>query len=681
MKKKILLTLAMALMLVCVLAFSVSAADYVDDNGIKYTTTSSTTAKVADSRSTLTGTQAIIAEKITIDGTEYTVTAVDSNAFNGLTSLQTIYFPPTITKLGSSTFSSCSGLTAIYIDFANLTEIGTLGFSTGTNQNGYSNVKNDITIYSASEYGADAPAKMVTANFANITNFGWAACQGLNVENVIVGESLTYLQRQIFRGSTMKTVVLSSENLTRIDHYSLNSCSNLETVTIKSRNLTTIENNVFSNSTKVTSISIDLSKCTSIEANAFTFSSSYDGGNTTTQWYNLEGQKVVDLTNIKTLGGSGNSGAFASSNLGSADTIVWPEEITSFSGQVFRKANLKSIYLNAPADKSFSIDYYTVDGCPLTKVVIGNGFVVNFKLSQQCTAVFLGDSTTVSRNDVFTQSGSKLYYVALSGNTSLSNCEMIQIKDGTFLSSICGFDCAVTLADGTKETVFEAVHTYNDGVVNEEYCPIGAVVDYTCQLCKALKTEGEGTEHSHTVTVIVYNQGFLNAGLETYRCAGAGCTSTLAEGTATLPIFINHGYSASEASGSITQGFVVNREAYKNYVNAGGNLTFGLVAAVYSNATGFDTTDGKLFGADGVKKHDKIAVVDFTSREYDIMEMVVTGLNNYQDTPIYCCLYYVSDGQVGYINEGVEGETATAKTLSGVIGSEIEAVVPNKEEE
>ena len=144
---------------------------------------------------------------------------------------------------------------------------------------------------------------------------------------------------------------------------------------------------------------------------------------------------------------------------------------------------------------------------------------------------------------------------------------------------------------------------------------------------------------------------------------------------------LGNGYSANETGGAIVQGFVVNREAYKNYVNAGGNLTFGLVAAVYSNATGFDTTDGKLFGADGVKKHDKIAVVDFTSREYDIMEMVVTGLNNYQDTPIYCCLYYVSDGQVGYINEGVEGETATAKTLSGVIGSEIEAVVPNKEEE
>lgn len=654
MKKKIFLAIAIVAMLMCAFAISISAVDYVDENGIKYSTTSGTTAKVADSRSTLKGTKAIIAETITIDGKEYTVTAVDHNVFSGIATLETIYFPPTITTFGNQTFSNCQGLTSIYVDFSNVVSIGSLGFTTGTNQNSCDNVKTDIALYAPSEYGKEAPVQMTTANFKSITNFGWASCQGLNVENVIVGESLTYLQRQVFRASTMKTFVLESENLTRIDHYSVAQCTNLKKITIKSRNLDRIENNVFIKDKNVESISIDLSRCTYIDENAFTFAEQYDSGNKITQWYNLEGKKVVNLYNVKTLRGTGRSGAFASSNLGSAETIIWPQEITSFEGQVFRRANLKSIYLNASADKSFSIDYYALHECPLTKVVIGNGFKVNFQLTEQCTVVLLADTTTISRSDVFKQAGSKLYYVALDGNTSLPNCEMIQITDATFNSSICGFDCTVTHASGTNETVFKSVHTYGEGVVNEAYCPIGAVVNYTCQLCSASKTEGEGTEHDYSKASISYKDGFMQKGIKTIMCSNPECSSKLEKTEEVSALFVCLGFSTTEFGNlGVVQGFKINKEALNDYLVYYPEFSYGVVVSTLANPL---DENGNAINAN------RTITYDFTNKGFMVFEVKLTGIKGYENEGVVCCGYVVNgeNESLCYLDDG---ETKTDVAL------------------
>ena len=105
MKKKFLLAAIMLAMLICVFAVTASAATYTDENGIQYVTNSDgTTAYVADSRSTFSGTEAIIAEKITIEGVEYTVTSVANNFLNENQTVEVIYFPKTITKIGSYTY-------------------------------------------------------------------------------------------------------------------------------------------------------------------------------------------------------------------------------------------------------------------------------------------------------------------------------------------------------------------------------------------------------------------------------------------------------------------------------------------------------------------------------------------------------------------------------------------------
>lgn len=694
MKKKILLTLAMVVMLVCVLVLSASAADAevkkigstTDANGLNYTVYDDGTASLKDNRSYSASDTVVIPSTVTYNGTDYTVTATENYAFYCNSTLKTIYFPSTITKIGESTIVQCPALKSVYIDLENLVSIGTCGL-TNNSKTGDSNIINwDVRYYPTSEYGKEAPVATTVARFTNIVTLGTACLQGAPFTVMEFGENLQKLPVQSLRKSTMETLIIKGD-ITFIGNWSVAQCASLRTIEIRSTNLITIENTAISGCPLLESITIDLSKCEDIGDGAFEITGNCQDGNVTntiTQWYNLNGEKIVDLSSCKHLGYE----AFGVSNVGSA-TIIWPKALTDLENQAFRKANISGqpMVFNAAAGANISVNDYVISGNTPSLVVLGEGVsYYNFELGNKCTLVMLNPNIKITRSSLFksTADGSTLYYAGFSADstyTSFSRCQMIQISGGSVSSTICGVDCSVTLqSDSSNVVVAQSVHTDDAGAADAKYCPVGAVVNYTCTACKRVRTVGEGTEHNHTVAVIVYNEGFLTSGIKTYRCAGDGCTSTLTEGTATLPIFVNHGYSSSEVSGSITQGFVVNREAYNDYISAGGNLTFGLVAAVYSNATGFDTTDGKLFGADGVKKHDKIAVVDFTSLEYDIMEMVVTGLNNYPDTPIYCCLYYVSNGQVGYINEGVEGDTTTAKTLSGVIGTSIEAVIPSKEE-
>lgn len=72
---------------------------------------------------------AVIPSKVTISGSEYTVTGIGNGAFSHKTSLTTVTIPATVTKIGSSAFSGCKSLAGITIPNG-VTSIGDLAFST-----------------------------------------------------------------------------------------------------------------------------------------------------------------------------------------------------------------------------------------------------------------------------------------------------------------------------------------------------------------------------------------------------------------------------------------------------------------------------------------------------------------------------------------------------------------------
>jgi len=69
---------------------------------------------VAVMASDVVETEYVIPEKVNHDGTDYTVTAIDNNAFKDNTVLTTVTIPETVSAIGDGAFAGCSSLSAIY---------------------------------------------------------------------------------------------------------------------------------------------------------------------------------------------------------------------------------------------------------------------------------------------------------------------------------------------------------------------------------------------------------------------------------------------------------------------------------------------------------------------------------------------------------------------------------------
>ena len=435
MKKKILLTLAMVLMLVCVLAFSVSAANKIgsttDANGLNYTVYDDGTASLKDNRSYSASETVVIPSTVVYNENVYTVTATENHAFYGSTTIKTIYFPSTITALGERTITNCSVLESVYIDLENLTSIKTCGLTNNDKTNDCKISNWNVKYYPTSEYGKEAPVATTVAKFTNIVTLGTACLQGAPFTVMEFGENLQTIPVQSLRQSSMETLIIKG-NITFIGNWSVAQCASLKTVEIRSTEIQTIQNTAFGGCPLIESITIDLSKCEDIDDSAFELAGNCQDGkitNTITQWYNLDGKKIVDLSSCKHLGYE----AFGVSNVGSA-TIIWPTALTNVEDQVFRKANISGqpMIFNAAAGANVSIAYYVLDGNAPSLVVLGEGVSsYNYELSNASNLVMLNPSTKITRSSLFKTAGSKLYYAGFSDDstyTSFDRCEMIQIS-------------------------------------------------------------------------------------------------------------------------------------------------------------------------------------------------------------------------------------------------------------
>ena len=131
------------------------------------------------------------------------------------------------------------------------------------------------------------------------------------------------------------------------------------------------------------------------------------------------------------------------------------------------------------------------------------------------------------------------------------------------------------------------------------------------------------------------------------------------------PLFKSNGFASNTSA--MMQSFAVNKsliEAYKPYL---GEIKFGLVAAYCGTGTDFDTTSGVLVNADGTGVNNKIAIVDFTEREYDIFEMRISGIDDStKDKEFYICAYVIENGAVSYIHNNTTADNAEATTYTAV---------------
>ena len=105
----------------------VAGAETVEIDGIYYELVSKAKqAEVASNPNKYTG-SVVIPASVSYNGAEYSVTSIGGSAFSGCSGLTSITIPKSVTSIGVSAFSGCSGLTSVTIP-KSVTSIGVEAF-------------------------------------------------------------------------------------------------------------------------------------------------------------------------------------------------------------------------------------------------------------------------------------------------------------------------------------------------------------------------------------------------------------------------------------------------------------------------------------------------------------------------------------------------------------------------
>jgi hypothetical protein len=186
----------------------------------------------------------VIPEKVTYDGTEYTVTELAKSAFFQA-SIYSISLPSTITKIDNNAFGRCYGLRSIDLPesvtylgqdvFANsglqtVTSLGSLSgvpletFSGCTNLTSVTLTDKQTSIGLRAFSGCTALKSIeLPETLTGIGQYAFENCTALS--NLELSESLNSIDRRAFYGCTSLETVALPEGVTAVPAYAFQSCS------------------------------------------------------------------------------------------------------------------------------------------------------------------------------------------------------------------------------------------------------------------------------------------------------------------------------------------------------------------------------------------------------------------------------------------------------------------------
>lgn len=670
MKK--LLIFAISMIFVCIFAFSVNAEEI---NGVHYTLDHVNKVATVNTENRKATTEIVtIPSEIEFEGAAYKVTKIANDAFYGNKSVVELrILSEYITEIPTSMIADTHGgnLKKVYIDFSNITSIGGAAFNPSPQTNGNDPKINAFYYYDAKAFLQTGEDVLITEpDFSNVTSIGAAAFQGANFTKLTIPAGLTVINTQVFRCTSIQELVIEGENRETLGYYSFNACKSLTKITIKSRNLKSVQNDVFANCTSLEEIYIDLSQCKTISTSAFSFAKYYDSGNKLTKWYNLEGEAVVDLSNVTEL----KERCFASSNLGSAK-IIWPKALTMIQSQVFRKCNIKdTMVINAAPGSSLNLEFWCFEGNAPTYVFCNEGVVSTGARFSGVTAVFLADNLKITDSNGGFEGGSVAYFKSLSSDSVIPNgskCTVNYVSDGTIANyGACGAIATVTMGD-EKITLGVVSHTTSDAIDNT-LCPVGKVNATSCAFCDYVKytvdgNEVEKKEHEYNLTGSITYVSFYEMGFKTNKCV---CGAEKANETATeAAIFEYRGISVcqfADVNGkhSMTLGYYINQEAYQSYIASGKTLEVGVIvcAKKITGATPlFIDENGKVLPVNG----EKTFVTTDSATVNSYLDIIVSGISKDKNGEELIMSIYLSTGEeIFYLNEKNQSTEAEAVKIS-----------------
>ena len=194
-------------------------------------------------------------------GNTYSVTSIGGSAFTDCTGLTSITIPNSVTRIDSSTFFYCSGLTSITIPNS-VTSIGNSAFF-------YCSGLTSISIPSSVTYigglafsGCSGLTSIyIPSGVTKIENGTFKNCPSLTSVNLPSGldsigsSNYYYYTGGVFENCTSLTSITIPNSVTSIGRYAFSGCSGLTSIDIPS-GVTKIENGTFKNCTSLTSVNL-----------------------------------------------------------------------------------------------------------------------------------------------------------------------------------------------------------------------------------------------------------------------------------------------------------------------------------------------------------------------------------------------------------------------------------------
>ncbi len=302
-----------------------------------------------------------IPEKVKIADKVYSVTSIGNWAFSDCTGLTSITIPSSVTSIGSGVFSGCTGLTSIKVEAGNTkydsrdncnaiieTASNTLvaGCKTTT-------IPSSVTSIGSSAFSrcTGLTSLIIPSSVTSIGDQAFFGCTGLT--SITIPESVTSIGSSAFSRCTGLTSITIPSSVTSIGNFTFYGCTGLTSITIPS-SVTSIEQDAFSDCAGLTSITIP-SSVTSIEWGAFRDCSGLTSitipeSVTSIGWYAFDGcTGLTSITIPESVTSIGNSAFDGCTGLTSITACkMEPSEYNCSTG-AFRGVPSSSVTLYVPS--------------------------------------------------------------------------------------------------------------------------------------------------------------------------------------------------------------------------------------------------------------------------------------------------------------------------------------------